>query len=168
MQEKVSADWIRLACHFDRALAIVPAFVDSRCALTAVEAGFKGNPFQLLKEMTVGGPVSVYKNPPAIRCVLLALLKKGHKACRYRDSSLFVILGGEPNVLLLTDVKLHPSKINVGPGGELDLLFAASGSKKELVSNSILVGHDGKQLLQLLFCKRRGRVFLEGRQIATK
>ena len=133
MKEKVSADRIRLAGHFDRPLAIIPAFVDRRCALAAVEAGFQGNSLQFLEEMAVGGPVSVYKDPPAVRCVLLALLNKGHETCRNRYAPLFVVFGSEPNILLLADVKFHPFEINIGPDGELNLLFAAGSSKEEFV-----------------------------------
>ena len=75
MQEKVPADRVRLAGDLDRALAIVSAFVDLGCALSAVQASFQSNSFQLLEEVPVGLAVFVYENPSAMGRVLLAVLK---------------------------------------------------------------------------------------------
>src|SRR5882724_5319517 len=139
------ADWIGLACHLNRAFAVIPAFVDHGRAFAAVETGLQSNPFQLLKKVTVRLSVSVYKNPPAVRRVFLTAFEQDHQACGYRNCSLLVILRDEADVLLLTNVKFHPFEINVSPCRVLNFLLAASSTKKEFVSISIFIGHDREQ-----------------------
>jgi hypothetical protein len=155
------ANRIRLTCDFHRALPIIPAFVDRRCALATVDASFQGNSLKFLKEMAVWTAVPVYKNPPSMGRVLPALLQKEREACWNGNGPLFVVFRSKANVLFLAYVKLHPFEVNVGPGSELHLLFAAGGSKEELIPDSILLGHDREQLFQLLLCERNGRVLLE-------
>src|SRR6266851_4009225 len=140
------ADWIGFACYLNRAFTVVPAFVDHSLTFAAVETGLQSIPFQLLKKVTVRLTVFVYKNPSAMRCVFLTAFEQDHEACRYRHCPFLVILGDEANVLLLADVEFHSFEIYVSPGCVLNFLLAARGSKKEFVPNSILLGHDRKQL----------------------
>jgi hypothetical protein len=146
MQKEMFADWIGPACHLNRAFAVIPAFVDHGRAFAAVKTGLESNPFQLLKKVTVRLAVFVYKNPPAVRRVVLTAFEQDYEACRYRNCSFLMILGDEADILLLADVKFHAFEINVSPCRVLNFLLAASRSKKELISNSILVGHDREQL----------------------
>jgi hypothetical protein len=165
MEEKMPAHWVRLACDFDGALAIISTLVDCSCALTAIEAGLKSNSLELLEEMAVRFIVLVDENPSRVWCVLSALFKQGHEACRNGDGSLFVILWSKANVLFLPDVKFHPFEINIGPASELNFLFAAGGPEKELVADCVFVGHHAEQFFQLLVSKRNWWIFLECREI---